>query len=138
MKLAFFLALTLALALAAYIRVAPSDVRRWHGALTAPQGLGVGAVLAGRDHAWVIVPAPITLQQLDALAMATPRTTRLAGSVGEGRITWVTRSGLWGFPDYTTAQVVAQGVVKYARARFGRGDMGVNAARLRAWLERLS
>jgi hypothetical protein len=44
------------------------------------------------------------LARLDEIALATPRTTRLAGSPDEGRITWITRSALWGFPDYTTAQ----------------------------------
>ena len=32
-----------------------------------------------------------------------PRTKTLAGRAGEGMITWVTRSRLFGFPDYTTA-----------------------------------
>jgi hypothetical protein len=77
------------------------------------------------------------LARLDAVALATPRTTRLAGSVSEGRITWVTRSAVWGFPDYTTAEARADGLYLQARLRFGREDMGVNAARLRDWLARL-
>ncbi len=78
------------------------------------------------------------LARLDAVALATPRTRRLAGSVEEGRITWETRSALWGFPDYTTAEVREDGLYLQARLRFGREDMGVNAARLRDWQERLS
>ena len=75
------------------------------------------------------------------IATATPRTHRLAGSPEAGRITWITRSRLWGFPDYTTAQVTQTPTGPrldiHARLRFGRSDMGVNAARLHAWLAQL-
>ena len=77
------------------------------------------------------------LAGLDAIAMATQRTTRLAGSVADGHITWITHSALWGFPDYTTAQVTTGALTVYSRLRFGRADMGVNAARLKDWLSRL-
>ena len=50
-------------------------------------------------------PEAPDLAALDAVAMAWPRTERLAGGPEEGRITWVTRSALVGFPDYTTAAV---------------------------------
>ncbi|MGV8986239.1 MAG: DUF1499 domain-containing protein [Cypionkella sp.] len=82
--------------------------------------------------------APAALAKLDAAAIATPRTTRIAGSVQEGRITWETRSLIWGFPDYTTAQITEAGpILIYARQRFGRSDLGVNAAKLKDWLARL-
>ena len=77
------------------------------------------------------------LAQLDAIALATPRTIRIAGSVDEGRITWETRSMIWGFPDYTTAEARPDGLYIHARLRFGRSDMGVNAARLEDWLAKL-
>ncbi len=78
------------------------------------------------------------LTRLDAIAMATPRTTRLAGSPADGRITWETRSLIWGFPDYTTAEVRDDGLYLYARLRFGLEDFGVNAARLENWLSQMS
>jgi hypothetical protein len=57
-------------------------------------------------------------------------------------ITWVTRSAVLGFPDYTTAAARAEGsataLALHARLRFGRGDFGVNAARLRHWLGKLT
>lgn len=133
-------------AFAGYVRLAPSDPARWNASPS----------LYGWDHGgpWdQVVPmeggaslrlSPVVgqpaelLERLDAIALATPRTIRLAGSVSEGRITWVTRSALWGFPDYTTAEVRADGLYVYARLRFGRGDMGVNAARLQAWMQALS
>ena len=48
-------------------------------------------------------------------------------------MTWITRSRLFGFPDYTTAEVRSDGLYVWSRLRFGKGDMGVNAARLNGW-----
>ena len=127
-------------AFAAWVRLAPSDPGVWH---VSPVVEGPwDEVLPGTGAATLRLSsgrgAPLELlARLDALAMATPRTTRLAGSVAEGRITWITRSALWGFPDYTTAEARPDGLYVHARLRFGSEDMGVNAARLRHWLSRL-
>ena len=128
------------LGLMVFVRLAPTDPDRWH------------LEHAGAD--WAIVPWDTvspetggarlrvsmaagdptdTLARLDSLAMATARTRRIAGSVNEGRITWETRSLIWGFPDYTTAEARPDGVYVHARLRFGREDMGVNATRLKNW-----
>jgi hypothetical protein len=133
------------LALMAWVRLAPVDTAALH----------VSSSLSGWDNGgpWdEVVPmtgaaslrlsaakgAPADLlARLDAVAMATPRTLRLAGNVEEGRMTWETRSRVFGFPDYTTAEVRADGLYIHARLRFGREDMGVNAARLQAWLKQL-
>ena len=126
---------------AAWVRLAPTDAARWHVPPVAegPWGEVVPASGAAslRLPAGTGAPADL-LARLDAVALATPRTRRLAGSVEEGRITWETRSALWGFPDYTTAEVREDGLYLQARLRFGREDMGVNAARLRDWQARLS
>ncbi|MCB2116872.1 MAG: DUF1499 domain-containing protein [Rhodobacteraceae bacterium] len=137
----------------AYIRLAPSDPARWHSlpppdgaARWGPRPPGTDPVeaLTGGARASVTVfdeTPPEVLTRLDAIALATPRTRRLAGSPEEGRITWISRSALFGFPDYTTAEARAEGPVTvlsvYARLRFGRSDFGVNATRLRAWLAQL-
>jgi uncharacterized protein (DUF1499 family) len=126
-------------AFALYVRLAPSDPARWHVAPVADGPAGQVQV-AGLNRATLrlaaAAPADL-LARLDAVAMATPRTIRLAGSVAEGRITWVTRSALWGFPDYTTAELRPDGLAIAARSRFGQGDLGVNAARLGDWLAKL-
>jgi uncharacterized protein (DUF1499 family) len=143
-------------AFAAYVRLAPSDPAVWHvSALPAlpPTGHYVitaldapGAITSTMNSARAYIELPgspsSVLRRLDAIAMATPGTERLAGSPEERHITWVTRSALWGFPDYTTAQagvsdVATTDVAIFARSRFGKGDMGVNAARLKDWLSRL-
>mgnify|MGYP000701681118 CR=1 FL=1 len=80
---------------------------------------------------------PDTLEQLDMIARATPRTRVLAGSLAEGRYTYVTRSAIIGFPDFTTVEQQADVVRIHARQRFGSSDLGVNAARVDGWLQAL-
>ena len=130
---------------AAYVRLAPSDPDRWHrfappgppGDYPATGGFTARRVVGG-DPAGVMAA-------LDQIARDTPRTRVLAGSAAEGFVTYVTRSALWGFPDYTTVYLTrtdpqADGdttLTIHARLRFGQSDMGVNAARVRAWLAAL-
>lgn len=133
--------LALVLGFGLYVRLAPSNPERWHLApdLSVPAGAVSGEVKPRRGGAvlWLDAAGPEVLARLDQLAMSTPRTRRLAGSVAEGRITWVTRSRLWAFPDYTTAGLTSDGLVLDARLRFGGDDMGVNAKRLHHWLAAL-
>jgi len=77
------------------------------------------------------------LARLAAVAEASPRVRLLAGSVEEGRMTWVARSVVWGFPDYVTAEAGPKGLEVWSRLRFGRSDLGVNWARLEDWLAQL-
>jgi hypothetical protein len=137
----FVVALLSIAGFAAYVRLAPSDPARWNIDLAgayAWQNAGLNKVKALTNGAVLRRPAsPDMLARLDAIAMATPRTNRLAGSVEQGRITWVTRSALWGFPDYTTAQIQEDSILLYARSRFGKSDLGVNAKRLEQWQSKL-
>ncbi|MBM3609420.1 MAG: DUF1499 domain-containing protein [Alphaproteobacteria bacterium] len=132
--------------LMAAIRLAPVDVAQWHQPLSAlaqsPEA-PAGEVIALEGGARLRIlagtlPPQELLAKLDTIAMASPRTRRVAGSAADGRITWETRSLFWGFPDYTTAEAQADGVILYARLRFGRRDFGVNAARLKEWLARIN
>ena len=141
--MATLLGLVAVVAIAGYIRLAPSDPARWHVLPRANDPWGPwGEVVAGQASATLRLlldgdDASAMLAQLDAIALATPRTRRLAGGVAAGRITWITRSALWGFPDYTTAEVQVDGIYLFAHLRFGGGDSGVNAARLREWFSQL-
>ncbi len=117
---------------AAYVRLAPSDSARWHVVreITADRDLEGGVlrrVETGADG----------LARLDKVARAWPRTRILAGSVDEGMITYVTRSAVLGFPDYTTVRQVDGWLEVNARLRFGRSDFGVNRARIEAWLAQI-
>ncbi len=124
-----------------YIRLAPSDVTRWHIALD-PRPLGMATLSQDRVTAMEgaaytdIARSPDIFAQLKSIAAATPRTSVL--SEQSDHITFVTRSKWLGFPDYTTAQMTPAGLTIYARLRFGRTDMGVNAARLTEWRKLLA
>ncbi len=123
----------------AYVRLAPSDPKLWHVDLSAPGFNPAGGQVFCIKPANRYGPVPDgALQALDAIVMRTARTKRLAGSVKEGRITWMTRSSLMGYPDYTTAQVLPGPVLcVFGRQRFGQSDWGVNAARIGAWMQEL-
>ncbi|UYV38892.1 DUF1499 domain-containing protein [Rhodobacteraceae bacterium D3-12] len=119
-------------ALVAYIRFAPSDPGYWH---VMPEEVVHKAFDAGVIR--VVETGSDGLARLDPVARGWPRTRVLAGSVEEGMITYVTRTALWGFPDYTTVRQAGGQMQIYARLRFGRKDFGVNRARVEAWLEAL-
>ena len=124
------------LGLMAYVRLAPTDVARWHQiAAVASSGdvMAAGGFIAVRP---ITADAAQVLAALDAIARATPRTRVIAGSVAEGMITYQTRS-LWGFPDHTTVAMQGDLLVIHARLTFGQSDMGVNRARVRDWLDQL-
>lgn len=129
MKLVFWLIVAAILGSIAYVRFAPSDPAVWN---TDPQVLssqdlrdGVRRRFEGNDA---------TMAVLERIILSTPRTEKLAGSIEEGRVTYVTRSKWMGFPDYTTVQRHEDVIELYARLRFGRSDLGVNKARVDGWL----
>ena len=116
----------------AFARLAPSDPEQWH---VMPEGLQPGDEAGSAVR--MVPDDGTTLAQLDKIIRATPRTTVLAGSVEEGMITYITRSLVFGFPDYTTVARRDGQIVLYGRLRIGKADMGVNAARLDGWLNQL-
>ncbi|MEP3639007.1 MAG: DUF1499 domain-containing protein [Paracoccaceae bacterium] len=106
-------------------RVAPTDADRWHVRISETENadhiFGVTRVIEG---------SPEKLEAFDASFSLEPRTKILAGTVNTGHITYVTRSAFWGFPDYTTVQLVDDQLRIFARLRFGRSDLGVNRTRI--------
>ncbi|WP_158968045.1 DUF1499 domain-containing protein [Chachezhania sediminis] len=127
-----FVVIVLVVVALGYIRLAPSDVSLWDEPLDISQDEDLpGGVKR------VVETGPDGLAKLDAVAMATARTTRLAGSVAAGRITWITRTKVIGFPDYTTAQQDGDKLMIYGRLRFGKSDLGVNRARVDGWIDRI-
>ena len=125
--LSIIIALTLAAVVGfmLYVRFSPLDTARWHIDLidNRPRDMPVTLLPPGGDlvvtqisgaYADLIffsaADSAAALERLDTIAMATPRTRRIAGSLADGHITWETRSRLWGFPDYTTAQLGPSGM----------------------------
>lgn len=145
------------LAVQAFVRLAPTDPARWHVTAAVERLRAQGSDGAGREMKvrgigdWpqpngfeavraIDRPPAAVLAEADRVILSTPRTRRIAGGVEDGMITYLTRSRFWGFPDFTTVST-GEGATPiisiYGRARFGRGDLGVNAARIRGWLEAL-
>lgn len=116
----------------AFVRLAPSDAARWHKPIGDAENTD-GAGWSAR----VVQATPGLLSDLHQAMLALPRTELLAGSVGEGRLTYVTRSRWIGFPDYTTIEQDENQIKLYARLRFGSSDLGVNGKRLDGLLERV-
>lgn len=121
------------LAVFAYVRLAPSDPAVWH---IEPR------VTEDRDYSNKsvrLVPAGVdALRRIDTIIAAEPRTYVLAGSVQQGMITYVTRSRMMGFPDYTTIMQEGENLLIFARSRFGRRDFGVNRERIERWIGALA
>jgi len=130
MKILATFLLVLILAGLAFIRLAPSDPARWHQMpeSVTDRDLDGGAMRRVEGD----------LAALDAIIRDTPRTRVLAGSPDQGMITYVSRSRVFGFPDYTTVRQSGDMLEIYGRLRFGKSDLGVNAARIDGWLDRLA
>jgi hypothetical protein len=128
-----------------YVRLAPHDVAGVH-AQSSPRAPGNydsdGGFLVVRQ---ITASPDDILKAVKRAADGTGQTGVLAGSVADGLITFVTRTKLWGFPDYTTASIIPAGTVDNAgpllmidgRLRFGKFDLDVNKARIEAWLAAL-
>ena len=129
----------------AFVRISPVEAAKWHVDPETDGRTGPGRYLVakGGDRPPLILSAPpaAVLEALDHIALATPRTTRIAWEPGIGRATYLTRSRVMGFPDFTSVKVSPEGqgsaVAAYARLRYGREDMGVNRKRVTDWLTEL-
>ncbi|MBL3568825.1 DUF1499 domain-containing protein [Rhodovulum sp. BSW8] len=128
---------------AVWFRTVPDDPETWHvDPLTAAKPATPNAALVrpeGGDRAAPVYPVtPEALAEaFDAVALAQPRTSRLAGAPGAFFMTYVQRSALWGFPDYISVRILpVEGGATWAafsRSRYGHSDLGVNAKRLADW-----
>lgn len=127
---------------AIYVRIAPVNGDRWHASELPTLAPGIYPSEGGCAVVHPSTDAMATMTKLDQIIRATPRTTHVAGSLDEGRITYVTRSALWGFPDYTIVQRVEgpegqPAIHVQGHLRFGRSDLGVNRARIEGWIAAL-
>ena len=133
MRLIFWIIILVVVGGLAWIRLAPSDPATWNvdPQVAADQDLasGVRRSTSGNDALYAA---------LHRIILETPRTEVLAGSPGEGRVTYITRSQWMGFPDYTTTQLEDGRIEIYGRQRFGQSDMGTNRTRVDAWLSQLT
>lgn len=133
LRLVKIVALLVLVGLALYIRFAPAQVERWH---RIPEAAEAGVPTVGTIR--VVKAGAGDFRRLHGIITETRRTRIFAGAVADGMVTYVTRSLIFGFPDYTTVRQDEGSIVIYGRQRFGRSDFGVNAARIEGWLERFA
>ncbi|MDO9526189.1 MAG: DUF1499 domain-containing protein [Gemmobacter sp.] len=143
------LTLTIAAGLAAllvatlvYVRLAPSDPAIWHvdpNNAADPRASTFARIVPGGVTG--ADPGSLAARVKDAM-LAMPRTRLLAGTVADTHMTFVTRSRLMGYPDYTSIRILQDPagatIAALARSRFGQYDFGVNAARLNALKQALT
>ncbi len=117
----------------AFLRYTPSDSQDWHvDPATVRKSRRPNNLLLRKQ---VALPPDQVAAQLEAEALATPRTKAFAGE-GFHR-TWITRSPL-GIPTFTSVRLVAEGggtlVIVYARARYLSRLPSAEKARVKAWM----
>ncbi len=136
-----WLLLMIAISALVYVRMAPHNLGLVH--VVPPTGATPDAPVIGDGSALflqVFDSQPKTVwANISTVISNTPRTKQIAGSQDAGMISYVTRSRIFGFPDYTTVLVTEIGgkthMQMFGRLRFGRSDFGVNGARLRGWVQ---
>ena len=146
-------ALIFVLAMAVYIRFSPMEPARWQTSPDAARKSGkpndylllafgtAAADLARADGEAAVYAVDATglARLIEEVALAEPRTKRIAGDWMLGSLTFVQRSRLIGFPDAISVETRDLGdetstVSIYSRSRFGDSDFGVNKARIDRWL----
>jgi hypothetical protein len=145
MRLFILIVIGLVVAIMVYVRLAPDDVARVH-VQGDPRPAGDYPVAGGFTAVRQITASPADVLQVVAqAAMDDAGTTPLAGTVDEGMMTFISRSKVFGFPDYTTVSIIPPETVENAgpllmisgHLRYGKFDMGVNNARVERWLSAL-
>ena len=132
---------------AVFFRVAPVTPEDWH---VDP----VTVVRPDKDNYYLLRPtdghgpAPIfgvepekLSSELHEMINTIPRSEVIAGSAEERHFTVMVRSQVMGFPDFITVKVIAAesgaALVIFSRSRYGYSDLGVNKARVDAWVQAL-
>ncbi|MFS4579971.1 DUF1499 domain-containing protein [Phaeobacter sp. C3_T13_0] len=115
-----------------FIRLAPSDPLDWN---TQPEFTEDKTFRGGVFR--VVRSGADGLKRFHTVASNAARTRVLAGSVEDEMVTYVTRTRLLGFPDYTTARQDGDLLKVYARLRFGRSDLGANNDRISGWMAQM-
>ncbi|MBD3787400.1 MAG: DUF1499 domain-containing protein [Sphingomonadales bacterium] len=124
------------LGFAAWVRLAPVRPERWHRVPSTAAQVGDWVEPGGFEAVRQLPKPQAAMTALDAIIMATPRTTRLEGAPEDGLVTYVTRSALWGFPDITNLWIEGGRLHIRGHLIYGRSDLGVNRTRIEGWLVR--
>ncbi|WP_341861122.1 DUF1499 domain-containing protein [Gymnodinialimonas sp. 57CJ19] len=129
----------LTIAAAVFVRLAPIDVARWHvdPETVTPPTTPNFSLIAGGGATSIDAPALAVAGRLQDIAEAEGARV-LAGSLGEGFVTYVVRSRVMGYPDFISIRLVPEGDTTrmhiFSRSRYGYSDLGVNTVRVHRWL----
>lgn len=89
-------------------------------------------------------PANEMYRVVEGAVSGEPSLQKVAGKEAQGTLRYVQRSRIMRFPDTINVKVVAlpggggSTVLIYSRSQLGRGDMGVNRARIERWIGLIS
>ena len=123
-------------------RVMGDDPARWHAdpRNVEPPDTPNSYLVADHDAVTLPMSPDEALSEIDSIAMAQARVTRLA-KTDDGRVTYIQRSAVFAFPDYISVSVEpdesGSRISIYSRSRYGHSDLGVNKARIEHWLSKL-
>lgn len=125
-----------------FVRLSPNSVADWHEdpafvKKPAKPNAHLIRLVGGDEIAPIYGLSPEALaERIDQIARE-DGATLFAGSAESGHMTYISRSPMMGFPDFTSVKVSRAGdgatFAAFARARFGYSDMGANRARLSRW-----
>ncbi len=110
--------------------------------LVAPAGLCAQAKPHLAAPEFAIAPAALRAAFRN-VALAQPRVVQTGADEATLTDTYVQRSAFLGFPDTITVRFLTAGTGRsslaiYSRSRYGYSDLGVNKARIDAWLRDLA
>ncbi len=140
--LTWFLLILIAAAIL-WVRIAPSNASEWHvDPETIEKDMRPNQFLMrdGQDADSLIfdMPAGDLAVKFNDVALSKPNVVVLDGAVSDLWVTYMQRTKLMAYPDYISVKITTEGDDKsrltlYSRSRFGRSDLGVNKARIKAW-----
>lgn len=129
--------------LQAAVRLSAIDAAAWHVDPASAERTGKPndyLVREGADREPLVSAHPVqeVARAFSDIALGQSRTTLIAGSIESGWFTLLQRTALMGYPDFISVKITesAGGSVLrlYSRSRDGHSDLGVNKARVEAWL----
>lgn len=128
------------LAVAVYARMVSMPAAVWHvdpAGVTPPRTPNYA--LRTGDDAPRLPGAPEDVAARFAAVAEAEGATLIGGSVEDLHMTYVQRSRIMGYPDAISLRFHAEGdatrIDVFSRARMGRSDFGVNAARVARWID---
>jgi uncharacterized protein (DUF1499 family) len=123
----------LSVALIVYVRLSPNSAEKWHVAPEVDRDKSYSNGVLRR-----VENAPDGLGKLHEVIGKDASTQVLAGDVASGMVTYLSRTKLMGYPDFTTIKQDGDTLLIHGRSRFGKRDFGVNAKRVDGWIAALT